>query len=164
MIHYDHENTKPQLRERPTTVYEPLHLDYSPSIGSPKTSKNGVRSLDSLSMDSPQASRNDLRYMETEKASDYFRGGLDSPKLNSGLDSPRMVAGLRKLYLDDPNQMDESGYYSPGDTRGGKSQTVSRNRSGINVAEYCDQIYDSFEGGGVADVSSGGTTPEPVCE
>ncbi|KAG7300999.1 hypothetical protein JYU34_015363 [Plutella xylostella] len=162
MIHYDHDNTKPQLKERPITVYEPLHLDFSrdsPSLGSPKISKHDLRSLDSLPMDSPQQSRNDLRSLDSD-----FRG-LDSPKTKSeyfrdgGLDSPRMVPG-RNLHLDENSQMDESGYYSPGDT--GRKQQVVRSKSGVNVAEFCDQHFDSFEGVG-ADVSSGGTTPEPVC-
>lgn len=58
MIHYDHDPSKPQLKERPVTVYEPLHLDYrdSPTLSSPKTSKNDLRSMDSLPMDSPQVS------------------------------------------------------------------------------------------------------------
>lgn len=115
MIHYDHESSKPQLKERPVTVYEPLHLDYrdSPTIGSPKTSKNDVRSMDSLPMDSPQMSRNELRC-------DSDCRSLDSPKIKSehfreaALESPKLVAGLRNMLLDESSQMDESGYYSPG--------------------------------------------------
>ncbi|XP_022818767.1 centrosomal protein of 104 kDa [Spodoptera litura] len=115
MIHYDHEPSKPQLKERPVTVYEPLHLDYrdSPTLGSPKTSKNDLRSMDSLPMDSPQMSRNDLRCdsdcrsLDSPKVkADYFRDGV--------LESPKLVAGLRNLHLDEHSQMDESGYYSPG--------------------------------------------------
>lgn len=131
-------------------------------IGSPKTSKNDIRSTESI--ESPQISRNDLRY-ESDK--DYYNLRLDSPKLKidyykeSPLDSPRMVSGLRNLHLDDNREMEESGYYSPGDTRG-KNQENLRRKSGVNVAEYCDQHFDSFEGH--ADVSSEGTTPEPVCK
>nr|XP_049701455.1 centrosomal protein of 104 kDa isoform X2 [Helicoverpa armigera] len=115
MIHYDHEPSKPQLKERPVTVYEPLHLDYrdSPTLGSPKTSKNDLRSMDSLPMDSPQMSRNELRCdsdcrsLDSPKVkADYFREGV--------LESPKLVAGLRNLHLDEHSQMDESGYYSPG--------------------------------------------------
>lgn len=114
MIHYDHDAPKPELKERPVTVYEPLHIDYrdSPTIGSPKASKNDMRSIDSLPMDSPQLSRYDLR------DSDYR--SLDSPKLKAdyfrdvGLESPKLVAGVRNLHLDEHSQMDESGYYSPG--------------------------------------------------
>ncbi|CAH0696217.1 unnamed protein product [Spodoptera exigua] len=115
MIHYDHEPSKPQLKERPVTVYEPLHLDYrdSPTLGSPKTSKNDLRSMDSLPMDSPQMSRNDVRCdsdcrsLDSPKVkADYFRDGV--------LESPKLVAGLRNLHLDEHSQMDESGYYSPG--------------------------------------------------
>ncbi|CAB3229836.1 unnamed protein product [Arctia plantaginis] len=115
MIHYDHEPSKPHLKERPVTVYEPLHLDYrdSPTFGSPKTSKNDIRSMDSLPMDSPQMSRNDLRCdsdcrsLDSPKVkADYFRDGA--------LESPKLVAGLRNLHLDEHSQMDESGYYSPG--------------------------------------------------
>lgn len=151
MIHYDHDTSKPQLKERPVTVYEPLHLDYrdSPCLGSPKNSKNNF-SLDSLNMESPQASRDDLRCLDSPKLkSDYFK---DSP-----LDSPRISAGLRNLQLDENREMDESGYYSPGDTRG-RNQSL---RSKGMVAEFCDQHFDSFEG--AADVSSEGNTPEPVC-
>ncbi|KAF9797752.1 hypothetical protein SFRURICE_017947, partial [Spodoptera frugiperda] len=110
MIHYDHEPSKPQLKERPVTVYEPLHLDYrdSPTLGSPKTSKNDLRSMDSLPMDSPQMSRNDLRCdsdcrsLDSPKVkADYFRDGV--------LESPKLVAGLRNLHLDEHSQMDESG-------------------------------------------------------
>lgn len=115
MIHYDHDSPKPQLKERPITVYEPLHIDYrdSPSMGSPKTSKNDLRSMDSLNMDSPQLSRNDLRRDSDSRS-------LDSPKLKAdyfrdvGLESPKLVAGVRNLHLDEHSQMDESGYYSPG--------------------------------------------------
>ncbi|VVD00025.1 unnamed protein product [Leptidea sinapis] len=112
MIHYDHDTIKPELKERPATVYEPLHSDYrdSPTIGSPKTSKE-LRSLDSLPMDSPRLSRNDL---DSDRS-------LDSPKLRAdffrdttGLESPKLVANVRNLHLDDHSQMDESGYYSPG--------------------------------------------------
>ncbi|KAL4716449.1 hypothetical protein ACJJTC_015877 [Scirpophaga incertulas] len=113
MIHYDHESSKPQLKERPVTVYEPLHIDYrdSPSLGSPKSKID--RSLDSLPTDSPQISRTDLR-CDSECRS------LDSPKVKSDyyresvLESPKLVAGLKNLHLDDQSQMDESGYYSPG--------------------------------------------------
>lgn len=162
MIHYDHQNIKPALKERPITVYEPLHLDYrdSPSLGSPKTSKNDLRSLDSLPTDSPQHSRNDLRSLEPE-----FRS-LDSPKLKSdyfqNLDSPRLVSGIRNLHLDESSQMDESGYYSPSEAASGRRPV--RSKSGALGGEFCDQHFDSFEAGGVADVSSGGTTPEPVCK
>lgn len=115
MIHYDHDPSKPQLKERPATVYEPLHLEYrdSPTLGSPKTSKNDLRSMDSLPMDSPQMSKNDLRC-------DSDNRSLDSPKLKAdyfrdvGLESPKLVAGVRNLHLDEHSQMDESGYYSPG--------------------------------------------------
>lgn len=110
MIHYDHESSKPQLKERPITVYEPLHLDYrdSPTLGSPKASRNDVRSMDSLPMDSP---RHELRCdsdrsLDSPKVKDYFR--------ESALESPKLVAGLRNLHLDESSQMDESGYYSPG--------------------------------------------------
>ncbi|XP_028172012.1 centrosomal protein of 104 kDa [Ostrinia furnacalis] len=147
MIHYDHEPSKPQLKERPVTVYEPLHIDYrdSPTLGSPKTSKNDVRSMDSLPMDSPQMSRNDLRC-------DSDCRSLDSPKVKaeyfreSVLESPKLVAGLRNLHLDDHSQMDESGYYSPGR----RQQMVSS-----------DHQYEGYDGGPV-DVPSD-NTPEPIC-
>lgn len=72
--------------------------------GSPKTSKNDVRSMDSLPMDSPRNS--DSRSLDSPKVkAEYFR--------ESVLESPKLVAGLRNLHLDD-SQMDESGYYSPG--------------------------------------------------
>ncbi|KOB69240.1 Uncharacterized protein OBRU01_17087 [Operophtera brumata] len=113
MIHYDHEPSKPQLKERPITVYEPLHIDYrdSPSLGSPKTKND--RSMDSLPMDSPQMSRNDLRCDSDSRS-------LDSPKIKAdyfrenALESPKLVAGLRNMHLDEHSGMDESGYYSPG--------------------------------------------------
>lgn len=164
MIHYDHDIKKPNLKERPITVYEPLHLDYrnSSPCDSPKSSKMDIRSLDSLN--SPGMLRND-----SEKNCDYFNvSGLDSLKIKSdylkdpSLDSPKMSVGLRNLHLEDNREMDESGYYSPSDTRG-KNQAMSRSKSGVNVAEYCDQHFDSFEGG-TADVSSGGTSPEPICK
>ncbi|XP_072948008.1 centrosomal protein of 104 kDa [Epargyreus clarus] len=147
MIHYDHDPSKPQLKERPVTVYEPLHLEYrdSPTLGSPKNSKNDIRSMDSLPMDSPQLSRNDIR-------SDSDCRSLDSPKVKadyfreSALESPKLVAGLRNLHLDESSQMDESGYYSPG-----RRQQVNTN----------DQQFDNYDVGGV-DASSE-TTPEPVC-
>ncbi|CAG9792779.1 unnamed protein product [Diatraea saccharalis] len=143
MIHYDHETSKPQLKERPVTVYEPLHIDYrdSPSLGSPKTSKNDLRSMDSLPMDSP-VSRSDLRC-------DSDCRSLDSPKVKaeffreSVLESPKLVAGLRNLHLDDHSQMDESGYYSPG-----RRQQLTNNEQ-----------YESYEGNTV-DVPSD-NTPEP---
>ncbi|XP_023937163.1 centrosomal protein of 104 kDa [Bicyclus anynana] len=146
MIHYDHDPSKPQLKERPATVYEPLHLEYrdSPTIGSPKTSKNDVRSMDSLPMDSPQMSKNDLRCDSDSRS-------LDSPKLKAdyfrdvGLESPKLVAGVRNLHLDEHSQMDESGYYSPG------RRQIPNN----------EQQYESYEAVG-ADMSSE-TTPEPVC-
>ncbi|XP_063542566.1 centrosomal protein of 104 kDa [Cydia strobilella] len=145
MIHYDHENSKPQLKERPITVYEPLHLEYrdSPSLGSPKNSRMDVRSMDSLPMDSPQMSRIDLRCDSDSRS-------LDSPKVKAEyyreavLESPKLVAGLRNLQLDD-SQMDESGYYSPGR----RQQAVSETH------------FESYERG-AGDVSSD-TTPEPVC-
>lgn len=65
-------------------------------------------------MDSPQMSRNDLRCdsdcrsLDSPKVkADYFREGV--------LESPKLVAGLRNLHLDEHSQMDESGYYSPGE-------------------------------------------------
>ncbi|CAH0403059.1 unnamed protein product [Chilo suppressalis] len=145
MIHYDHETAKPQLKERPVTVYEPLHIDYrdSPSLGSPKTSKNDLRSMDSLPMDSP-LSRSDLRC-------DSDCRSLDSPKIKaeyfreSVLESPKLVAGLRNLHLDDHSQMDESGYYSPG-----RRQQAANNEQ-----------YETYESNAV-DVPSD-NTPEPVC-
>ncbi|KAL0861679.1 hypothetical protein ABMA27_009165 [Loxostege sticticalis] len=147
MIHYDHEPARPQLRERPITVYEPLHIDYrdSPTLGSPKTSKNDVRSMDSLPMDSPQMSRNDLRC-------DSDCRSLDSPKVKpdyfreSVLESPKLVAGLRNLHLDDHSQMDESGYYSPG-----RRQQMTSS----------DHQYEGYDGG-PPDVPSD-NTPEPIC-
>lgn len=162
MIHYDHKSSKPALKERPVTVYEPLHLDYrdSLSLGSPKMSRSDLRSIDSLTLDSPQQSHGDLRSLEPEPRS------LDSPKLRPdfhGLESPRMVAGLRNLHLDESSQMDESGYYSPGEAASGRRQPA-RSKSGALGGEFCDQHFDSFEGGAAADVSSGGTTPEPVCK
>ncbi|CAK1591242.1 unnamed protein product [Parnassius mnemosyne] len=146
MIHYDHDTSKPQLKERPVTVYEPLHIDYrdSPTIGSPKTTKND-RSLDSLPMDSPQMSRHELR-------SDSDCRSLDSPKIKAEffkdipLDSPKLVAGLRNFHLEESSQMDESGYYSPE-----RRQQIANN----------EQQYESYEAVGV-DVSTE-TTPEPVC-
>jgi hypothetical protein len=66
-------------------------------------------------MDSPQMSRSDLR-CDSDRS-------LDSPKVKteyfreSVLESPKLVAGLRNLHLDDHNQMDESGYYSPGECK-----------------------------------------------
>ncbi|XP_068625323.1 centrosomal protein of 104 kDa [Battus philenor] len=146
MIHYDHDPSKPELKERPITVYEPLHIDYrdSPTIGSPKTNKND-RSLDSLPMDSPQMSRNDMR-------SDSDCRSLDSPKIkaeffrDTGLDSPKLVAGLRNLHLEESSQMDESGYYSPG-----RRQQIANN----------DTQFEGYEAIGM-DVSNE-TTPEPVC-
>ncbi|XP_064075101.1 centrosomal protein of 104 kDa isoform X1 [Vanessa tameamea] len=147
MIHYDHDPSKPQLKERPATVYEPLHLEYrdSPTIGSPKTSKNDLRSMDSLPMDSPQMSRNDLRCDSDSRS-------LDSPKLKAdyfrdvGLESPKLVAGVRNLHLDEHSQMDESGYYSPG-----RRQQMSNS----------EHQFEGYEAVGV-DASSE-TTPEPVC-
>ncbi|KPJ00713.1 Centrosomal protein of 104 kDa [Papilio xuthus] len=146
MIHYDHDPSKPELKERPVTVYEPLHIDYrdSPTIGSPKTTKND-RSLDSLPMDSPQMSRNDMR-------SDSDCRSLDSPKIkaeffrDNGLDSPKLVAGFRNLHLEESSQMDESGYYSPG-----RRQQMTTN----------EPQYDDYEAVGVN--ASNETTPEPVC-
>ncbi|CAH2057358.1 unnamed protein product, partial [Iphiclides podalirius] len=145
MIHYDHDPSKPSLKERPVTVYEPLHIDYrdSPTIGSPRTSKND-RSLDSLPMDSPQMSRNDVR-------SDSDCRSLDSPKMkadffrDTGLDSPKLVAGLRNLHLEE-SQMDESGYYSPG-----RRQQLA----------HSEHQYDGYEPVGLD--ASNETTPEPVC-
>ncbi|GBP20835.1 Centrosomal protein of 104 kDa [Eumeta japonica] len=165
MIHYDHESDRPQLKERPVTVYEPLHADYRDftSYGSPKTSKTELQSMDSLPTDSPRMSKNDIRCIEStlDKCSDYYKG-VDSPKVKDGaLGSPRMTVGLRNLRIDDSTQMDESGYYSPGETR--SKQQVTRSKSGTNVAEYCDRHFESFEAGVNADLSSGGTTPEPVC-
>lgn len=65
-------------------------------------------------MDSPQMSRNDVRCdsdcrsLDSPKVkADYFREGV--------LESPKLVAGLRNLHLDEHSQMDESGYYSPGE-------------------------------------------------
>ncbi|CAH0717934.1 unnamed protein product, partial [Brenthis ino] len=152
MIHYDHDASKPQLKERPATVYEPLHVEYrdSPTIGSPKTSKNDMRSIDSLPMDSfpmdsPLMSRNDLRCDSDSRS-------LDSPKLKAdyfrdvGLESPKLVAGVRNLHLDEHSQMDESGYYSPG-----RRQQLSNS----------EHNFDGYEAVGV-DASSE-TTPEPVC-
>ncbi|XP_073962480.1 centrosomal protein of 104 kDa isoform X1 [Choristoneura fumiferana] len=146
MIHYDHENSKPQMKERPITVYEPLHIDYrdSPSLGSPKNSRTDVRSMDSLPMDSPQLSRIDLRCDSDSRS-------LDSPKVKAEyyreavLESPKLVSGLRNLHLDD-SQMDESGYYSPG------------RRQQVGVSETHFEAYER----GTGDVSSD-TTPEPVC-
>ncbi|XP_049879827.1 centrosomal protein of 104 kDa [Pectinophora gossypiella] len=142
MIHYDHEPSKPQLKERPITVYEPLHLDYrdSPTLGSPKTSKNDLRSMDSLPMDSP---RNDLRCdsdrsLDSPKVKDYFR--------EAALESPKLVAGLRNLHLDENSQMDESGYYSPG------------RRQQMSTSEH--QLFESYEANVDASCDS---TPEPVC-
>ncbi|XP_050668136.1 centrosomal protein of 104 kDa isoform X2 [Leptidea sinapis] len=141
MIHYDHDTIKPELKERPATVYEPLHSDFrdSPTIGSPKTSKE-LRSLDSLPMDSPRLSRNDL---DSDRS-------LDSPKLRAdffrdttGLESPKLVANVRNLHLDDHSQMDESGYYSPG-----RRQQASN-----------DQTFENYET--VAVEASCETTPEP---
>ncbi|XP_026727716.1 centrosomal protein of 104 kDa [Trichoplusia ni] len=145
MIHYDHEPSKPQLKERPMTVYEPLHLDYrdSPTLGSPKTSKNDLRSMDSLPMDSPQMSRNDVRCdsdcrsLDSPKVkADYFREGV--------LESPKLVAGLRNLHLDEHSQMDESGYYSPG-----RRHQVTSN----------EQNYEAYDVGNV-DVAD--NIPEPI--
>lgn len=145
MIHYDHEPSKPQLKERPITVYEPLHLDYrdSPTLGSPKTSKNDVRSMDSLPMDSPQMSRNDLRCdsdcrsLDSPKVkADYFRDGV--------LESPKLVAGLRNLHLDEHSQMDESGYYSPG----------RRNQVTVNEERH----YENYDVGGV----DADNIPDPI--
>ncbi|XP_053618620.1 centrosomal protein of 104 kDa [Plodia interpunctella] len=136
MIHYDHDPTKPQLKERPVTVYEPLHLDYrdSPSLGSPKTSKNDVRSMDSLPMDSPRNS--DSRSLDSPKVkAEYFR--------ESVLESPKLVAGLRNLHLDD-SQMDESGYYSPGRKQ---------------MATSAEHNYEGYEAGAI---DGSDTTPEPV--
>ncbi|XP_059055953.1 centrosomal protein of 104 kDa [Achroia grisella] len=143
MIHYDHDPSKPELKERPVTVYEPLHLDYrdSPSLGSPKTSRNDVRSMDSLPMDSP---RNDLR-------SDSDCRSLDSPKVRADyfrdnvLESPKLVAGLRNLHLDESSQMDESGYYSPG-----------RRHMPTNT----ENQYENYEG---TAMEGSDTTPEPIC-
>ncbi|CAK1543363.1 unnamed protein product [Leptosia nina] len=145
MIHYDHDLNKPELKERPATVYEPLHVNYadSPTMGSPKTSKNELRSLDSLPMDSPQLSRLDLR--DSDRS-------LDSPKLraeffrDTGLESPKLVAGVRNIHLDEHSQMDESGYYSPG-----RRQQLSNN----------DQHFDPYEAIGAE--ASSETTPEPIC-
>ncbi|CAG9570655.1 unnamed protein product [Danaus chrysippus] len=145
MIHYDHDLSKPQLKERPVTVYEPLHLEYrdSPTIGSPKNSKNDNRSMDSLPMDSPQMSRNDMRCDSDSRS-------LDSPKLKAdyfrdvGLESPKLVAGVRNLHLDEQSQLDESGYYSPG-----RRQQTQNNEQ-----------YEAYEG--VAADASSETTPEPV--
>ncbi|KAM3956825.1 centrosomal protein of 104 kDa [Aphomia sociella] len=142
MIHYDHDPSKPQLKERPVTVYEPLHLDYrdSPTLGSPKTSKNDIRSMDSLPMDSP---RNDLR-CDSDRS-------LDSPKVkadyfrDSVLESPKLVAGLRNLHLDENSQMEESGYYSPG-----------RRQMPTNT----ENQYEHYEGGAM---DGSDTTPEPIC-
>ncbi|XP_047520581.1 centrosomal protein of 104 kDa [Pieris napi] len=144
MIHYDHDSSKPEIKERPATVYDPLHIDYadSPTIGSPKTSKTELRSLDSLPMDSPQLSRLDLR--DSDRS-------LDSPKLrldyfrDTGLESPKLVAGVRNLHLDDHSQMDESGYYSPG-----------RRQQVLN-----EQHFDNYEAVGAE--ASSETTPEPIC-
>ncbi|XP_060807331.1 centrosomal protein of 104 kDa [Amyelois transitella] len=141
MIHYDHDSAKPQLKERPVTVYEPLHLDYrdSPTLGSPKTSKNDVRSMDSLPMDSPRNDRSDLdcRSLDSPKVkAEFFR--------ESVLESPKLVAGLRNLHLDDNSQMDESGYYSPG------------RRQMATSGEH----YEGYEGGAM---DGSDTTPEPVC-
>ncbi|CAG4939723.1 unnamed protein product [Colias eurytheme] len=143
MIHYDHDPSKPNLKERPATVYEPLHLEYrdSPTLGSPKTSKNELRSLDSLPIDSPQLSRMDLR--DSDRS-------LDSPKLradyfrDTGLESPKLVAGVRNMHLDDHSQMDESGYYSPG------------RRQQVNETHF--DVYEA-----VGTEASTETTPEPVC-
>ncbi|XP_075985433.1 centrosomal protein of 104 kDa [Anticarsia gemmatalis] len=146
MIHYDHEPSKPQLKERPVTVYEPLHLDYrdSPTLGSPKTSRNDLRSMDSLPMDSPQMSRNDLRC-------DSDCRSLDSPKVKADylregvLESPRLVAGLRNLHLDEHSQMDESGYYSPGR----RHQATSSD----------ERHYEGYDVGGV---DSADNIPDPI--
>ncbi|XP_041970900.1 centrosomal protein of 104 kDa [Aricia agestis] len=144
MIHYDHDAPKPELKERPVTVYEPLHIDYrdSPTIGSPKTSRNDMRSIDSLPIDSPQLSRYDLRDSDSRS--------LDSPKLKAdyfrdvGLESPKLVQGVRNLHLDEHSQMDESGYYSPG-----RRQQPSNSEQ-----------FDNYDAPGVD--ASNETTPEPV--
>ncbi|XP_037873999.1 centrosomal protein of 104 kDa isoform X2 [Bombyx mori] len=138
MIHYDHEPSKLQLKERPITVYEPLHLDYrdSPSLGSPKTSKNDVRSMDSLPTDSPQMSRNELRC-------DSDCRSLDSPKVKADyyrevLDSPKLVGAIRNMHLDEGSQMDESGYYSPGR----RQQVHGDHYEGYEGGDVCDAVPD----------------------
>ncbi|CAG5049804.1 unnamed protein product [Parnassius apollo] len=133
-------NEKVHFQENQTeeVIYRRKKSD-SPTIGSPKTTKND-RSLDSLPMDSPQMSRQDMR-------SDSDCRSLDSPKIkaeffkDTALDSPKLVAGLRNLHLEESSQMDESG----------RRQQIATN----------EQQYESYEAVGV-DVSTE-TTPEPVC-